>query len=195
MITGKTLHSVLIISEQQKGADVISGLLDRGTYSPVRTALSGSEARRLLLSCRYDVVIINTPLPDEFGNELALHAAENTGSGVALIVRNELFDEMCSKVENFGILTIAKPISKQLFHQAFKLLASFRNKWEKYEAEKRKLQAKNEELRIVSHAKCVLVEYLKMSEARAHRYIEKQAMDMRTTKRAIAEGILKTYEN
>ena len=37
--------------------------------------------------------------------------------------------------------------------------------------------------------------HLAFSEAQAHRYIEKQAMDMRATKRAIAEEILKTYES
>jgi len=34
-----------------------------------------------------------------------------------------------------------------------------------------------------------------MSEAEAHRFIEKQAMDLRVTKREIASRILKTYEN
>ena len=38
-------------------------------------------------------------------------------------------------------------------------------------------------------------QYLNMSEAEAHRYIEKQAMDMRMTKKQVAESILKTYEN
>ena len=37
--------------------------------------------------------------------------------------------------------------------------------------------------------------HMHMREPEAHRYIEKQAMDRRTTRRAIAEGILKTYEN
>ncbi|MBO5438043.1 MAG: ANTAR domain-containing protein, partial [Thermoguttaceae bacterium] len=32
-------------------------------------------------------------------------------------------------------------------------------------------------------AKCVLIEYLNMTEADAHRYIEKQAMDLRRSKR------------
>ena len=42
--------------------------------------------------------------------------------------------------------------------------------------------------------KCILVEYLRMSEQQAHRYIEKQAMDMRTSKRNIAENILKNVQ-
>ena len=50
------------------------------------------------------------------------------------------------------------------------------------------------EVRIINRAKCCLIEYLKMTEPQAHRYIEKQAMDLRQTKREIAESILKTYE-
>jgi len=34
-----------------------------------------------------------------------------------------------------------------------------------------------------------------MSEPEAHRYIEKQAMDMRITRRKVAEQILRIYEN
>ena len=34
-----------------------------------------------------------------------------------------------------------------------------------------------------------------MTEPQAHRYIEKQAMDLRITRREVAEGIISTYEN
>ena len=51
-----------------------------------------------------------------------------------------------------------------------------------------------EEIRIVNKAKWALIENLKMSEEDAHRYIEKQAMDERTTKRIIAENIIRTYK-
>ena len=57
-----------------------------------------------------------------------------------------------------------------------------------------KLQSKIEEIRLVDRAKCALIQYLSMTEEQAHHFIEKQAMDMRTTKREIAEGILKSYE-
>ena len=39
------------------------------------------------------------------------------------------------------------------------------------------------------------MEYLHMSEQSAHKFIEKQAMDMRMSRREVAEGILKTYLN
>ena len=48
---------------------------------------------------------------------------------------------------------------------------------------------------MIDRDKCILIQYLNMTESEAHRYIEKQAMDMRTTRKTIAEGILRTYEN
>ena len=63
------------------------------------------------------------------------------------------------------------------------------------QAENAQLKQKIDDMRIIDRAKCLLISCLSMSEQEAHRYIEKQAMDMRETKRAIAEGILKTYEN
>lgn len=52
----------------------------------------------------------------------------------------------------------------------------------------------SEDIKIINRAKQVLITRLSMSEPEAHRYIEKRAMDMRLTKRAVAESILKTYE-
>ena len=50
-----------------------------------------------------------------------------------------------------------------------------------------------DELRLIARAKRALKLYLNMSEAAAHRYIEKRAVDMRTTKNEVAKNILKTY--
>ena len=44
----------------------------------------------------------------------------------------------------------------------------------KLEEENRKLQVKIEDIRMIDRAKYVLMEFLKMNEAQAHRYIEKQ---------------------
>ena len=51
-----------------------------------------------------------------------------------------------------------------------------------------------EEIRLVSHAKWVLIDQLKMSEPEAHRYIEKLAMDRCVTRRAVAQDILSIYK-
>lgn len=194
MFSENTPQYVLIVSSTEKGAELISTLLDLKLGGSVTVAKSGGEARRLLVSGNYGLVIINAPLSDEFGHELACRAAEDATSGVILMVKNEMFDEICHRVGAYGVLTVAKPVSRQFFYQAVKLLEAVQAKWMKLEKENRKLEGKLEELRVVSRAKCLLVEYLHIGEREAHRYIEKQAMDLRVTKKVIAEDILKTYD-
>ena len=86
-------------------------------------------------------------------------------------------------------------MNRVIFWSALKLVNATYNKMYKLKRENNKLLHKIEDIRMIDRAKCILIQYLNMTEAEAHRYIEKQAMDMRATKRIIAEGILKTYEN
>lgn len=46
-------HSVLIVSGTQKGAAYITELLSPREFAPMTTALSGGDARRLLLRRSY----------------------------------------------------------------------------------------------------------------------------------------------
>ena len=57
------------------------------------------------------------------------------------------------------------------------------------------MQEKMTDIRTINRAKWLLIENLNMSENDAHRYIEKQAMDTRSTRREVAEGIIRTYDN
>jgi response regulator NasT len=74
------------------------------------------------------------------------------------------------------------------------LLLSFRVKIKKLESKADKLQQKLEDDRLVSRAKILLVERLKMSEQDAHHYIEKMAMDRCVKKTTIANDIIRMYE-
>ena len=192
MLYLKALFSVLIVSGSQKGTDFVTEILDSNIFTPISCAKGGAEARRMMSECEYDIVIINTPLTDEFGHELALHAAEKA-SGTILLVKNEIFDEVCSRVEDSGVLTISKPVSRQLFYQTAKLIIAQNGRLANLERENRKLLTKLQEQTVISRAKCVLIEVLHMTESQAHHYIEKQSMDMRTTKAGTAEDIIRTY--
>jgi len=195
MVACENTYSVLIVSSSKTVESTLSELLDARTFRPIFTASSGSEARRLLISNSYDLVIINSTLSDEFGYDLALQVVENASLGVILLVKSESFDDMCNKVEDGGVLTVAKPISRQFFYQITKLLIAVGRKCHQYENENKKLQVKMEEVRLISRSKCVLIQYLNMNEAQAHKYIERQAMDMRISKKLVAENILNTYCN
>lgn len=195
MSANKTQYSVLIVTGTEKGISFITEMLDPVIYNPVIPLKSAGEGRRMLITNKFDLVVINTPLTDEFGYEFALTVAEKKDSEIILIVKNEMFDEISYRVEEYGILTVSKPLSKPFFHQVLKLCAATSEKLKIFKTENLRLQGKLEEQRTVDRAKWALMQYLSMSEAQAHRYIEKQAMDMRISKISLAENIIKTYES
>ncbi len=183
---------VLIVSSGEKGRTQWEKLLEEGGFRELGFAASGGEARRLLLSGDWDILVINAPLSDEFGHQLAMDAAEE-GYGALLAVKSELWEEVSARVSSFGVLTLGKPFSRGIFAQALGLLQASQAKAEKYRIENEKLRMKLEELRIISRAKCLLVEYLHLNEEQAHKYIEREAMEERKTRRAVAEEILREY--
>ncbi len=188
------MNNVLLVSSNDKGTDMLAMLLKSESSYSVSVVANGAEARRVLITNSYDLVIINSPLLDEFGHELALMITENTASAVVIIVKVEIADQISAKVEDYGVLVVTKPINRLLFFQAVKLANASRRRMLGIHNENVKLQTKIEEIRLIDRAKCALIQYLNLSEPQAHRYIEKQAMDMRMTKKEVAEGILKTYE-
>ncbi len=196
ILKGKAvMENVMIVSSSDKGVLYISEMLNSALVCIITAVRSGSEARRMLLERDFDLVIINAPLRDETGESLALHVASKEIIQVILLVKREFFEVMSAVCENEGILTISKPVNKYIFMSALSLARSAYNKLRKVHHENDQLRKKIEDIRIVDRAKCILISLFNMSEKEAHRYIEKQAMDMRITKRAVAERIIKTYEN
>ena len=155
----------------------------------------GIVSRRRCITFHFVMVLINAPLPDEFGHDLAVSVTGSTDTGVKLLVKNELAEDVSAKVENFGVFVLPKQINRSLFYQSVKLITDSCKRLNGLRRQTVQLENKIEEMRLIDRAKCTLMQYLSMTEPQAHRYIEKQAMDMRLTKRAIAESILNTYES
>ena len=183
----------LIISGSEKGIDSVAGFLKSCGCGSVTIVSSGSEARRMIPHDDYDLVLINTPLKDEFGHQLAVKLCESTCSGVILICKADLAEEMENRTGDYGVCVVSKPLNKQELTKALHTGSAFRHRLLTLQKENNKLRTKLEEMRYVSRAKCLLITEQGMTEEAAHRYIEKQAMDMRTSKKDVAENILKTY--
>lgn len=193
MTSGRTQYRVLIVSAVEKIYEYITEILPPGEFSPILRAASAGEAKRMLVSDEADIVIINTPLPDEFGTEFALNLSGGT-AGVLLLVKNDYFDQVCYKVEREGVLTVGKPSSRQTLYGAVKLAAAMSARLAKMERKNKTLQEKMADIRTVNRAKWLLIENLNMTERDAHYYIEKQAMDMRLSRHEVAENIIRTYD-
>lgn len=188
------MNSALIISHSEKTAVSLTEVLTETSLTNITTISNAGEARRMVIDNDFDLYIVNAPLSDEFGENLAIDLSEKETGQVILLVRAELFDQVSEKVEECGIMTIAKPISRPMFWSALKLASATHKKINAMQKQNKKLIQKIEDIRIVDRAKCMLISYLSMSEQEAHRYIEKQAMDMRTTRRKVAEEILNEYQ-
>ncbi len=189
------LETVLIVTASQQSQTSLLQLLKDFEKTTVDFASNGAEARRIFSERDYDLVIVNTPLPDEFGDLLASDIAEDTLSGVLILVRNEMEYEIEHKLSNTAVFVLGKPLSRILFSKAVRLLNATKIRMSGVKKENIKLQKKIEDIRIINRAKYILIEYLSMTEPQAHRYLERQAMDLRLTKIEVAKHILSTYEH
>lgn len=79
---------VLVALPGEKNRAQWERLLGEEGFREVAFAASGGEARRLLLAGAWDAVVVSAPLPDEFGHQLAMDAAEE-GPGVLLAVKSD----------------------------------------------------------------------------------------------------------
>ncbi|MCL2072030.1 MAG: ANTAR domain-containing protein [Oscillospiraceae bacterium] len=189
------MENALIVSRLEKGTDFFKESLNVAGVSQITALVSCGEARRLLVEREFDLVIVNAPLQDESGEKFARFVAAKNTSQVILVVKSEFFDAVSAACEGDGVLTISKPLNKSVFWSALSLAKSALIRIKRMQSENLRLVQKIEDIRIVDRAKCMLISYTNMDESEAHRYIGKQAMDMRCSKREVAEGILKTYES
>ena len=140
-----------------------------------------------------DIAIINTPLSDDFGIQLAIELSERNIC-VLTFVKGDRYEQIAYKLEGYGVITLAKPVDRASLVISVRMLKAMRAKLVKMETQRSSLESKMREIRLVNRAKLLLVERLSMTEEEAHRFIEKQAMDSCVKKGEIAENIIKTYE-
>ncbi len=185
----------LIVSAGASSNEYISARLTELGYSRPLIVPSGAEARRRMLESDFELIVVNAPLPDEFGHELCADAVEKTDAGVVLLVKAAAAEQLLTPMSEQGVLLVSKPFSNTLFLQAIHMAAASNHRLQYLRQENNRMQEKLAQVRLVSHAKCCLVEQEKMTEAEAHRYIEKRAMDTRRDRTEVAQEILDSYDN
>ena len=186
-------HSILIVSASEQFDAIVKRSL-KG-FTTINFVKSGSLARRSVMEKEYDIIVVNSPLPDETGIDLALDTAENSRASILLVVPKEIYEDVLERVTDLGVLVLPKPFPKGRVDKAVRFLAAIQKKSLKLEKKVLSIEEKMEELRLVSRAKILLVEKKHMSEDEAHRYIGKAAMDNGVSRKRIAEKILEDIED
>lgn len=188
-------ESILLAGGTEKGRALLQSLIPPGRFEHARVCLNGAETRRAFTEEDWAVVVINTPLGDESGLELAIEMAHQSSAGVLLLVKADLAETVAMRVRDDGVLVLSKPVARPLFDQALGYAMAMRNRLLTVHAENVRLEKKLNELRTVSRAKCLLIERQRMTEEQAHRQIERMAMDTRQTSLAVARSIISRLDN
>ncbi|MBO7406115.1 MAG: ANTAR domain-containing protein [Clostridia bacterium] len=187
------VYSVLVVSASDKFNQALPEFFPVPVYSPLNIVSNVVSARRALSERDFDLVIVNSPLPDESGIRFAIDTVSGYNSVVLFLARPEQYDDAFDRLAEYGVFLMQKPVSRQGFQLAAGWLVSARERVRRTERKTQSIEAKMNEIRLVNRAKWLLISELKMTEPDAHRYIEKQAMDRCVSKRQIAEEIIKTY--
>ncbi|MBR1393154.1 MAG: ANTAR domain-containing protein [Ruminococcus sp.] len=186
------MESVLIVSAG-KASQTISALISE--YFPdwqQSAALTGKEAKALISDRAFDMIVINCPLPDGSGEELWQYAGECSDAGIVLLVPPEQYEELCRRAKVTGAAVVRKqPLAKAGFEYTLGLVSGFRRRLLGREAPQDKTA---QELQNIGRAKLALMHYLKFTEQQAHRYLERQAMELRIPMNEAALRVIKMYD-
>ena len=188
-------YRILVVTAVAKFREQLTPLLPESVSFTLDLAASINEAQRKATDRTYDFVIVNTPLPDDFGVRFSIDVSTRSGTVAMLLVHTDFYDAVYGKVFEHGVFVLRRPTSPALVRQAFDWLLATRERLRSLEQKSVSLQDKMDEIRLVNRAKWALISHLNMTEDAAHRYIEKQAMDRCVPKRTIAEDILRTYKD
>lgn len=176
---GETLDNIVLAAREYGFEDI--------------SVSDGNGSRDLLSEKRFDMALVNTPLEKEFGLDLAAFASKQ-GCGVIISAASKLCDEISKKIGVLDAFVLPRPMNKATLLQTFRFVMLANETKNGLNSKTEALENKLRDMKLIDRAKCVLVEYLRISEADAHRQIQKRAMDMRVPQVVIAQDILKTYE-
>lgn len=186
-------NSILVVSGSEQFDAKVRGALPEKGLIFVDKKKTATLARRALLERRYELVIINAPLTDEMGYDLAMDIVEEYGSSVIIATPPEIYDAIWDYVADYGIMVILKPLDPDHISKGIRFLLANQNRVKQYVEQMQKLEDKMEELKLVSQAKILLMEQKHISEKEAHRLIGKEAMDHGVSRKMVARSIIDTY--
>ncbi len=167
-------------------AQVIGRYLPQLKLSAEVTASPAEEIPALLLEKPADAVILSSA---DF--ELAAEISEHFCTVVLVMAMADEIEDLRPACCLSGILCAGA----EELETVLPLLAAMCMRLRSVRAQTSTLRRKLDDTRFVNRAKLLLMTRLNMSEAEAHRYIEKTAMDTGAKRREVAESIIRTYED
>lgn len=168
----------------------LSEMLAEEGYDVVAQAADGEQAVALAIEHRPDLVVMDVKMPKLDGISAA---AQIAAARIAPVVMLTAFSqrELVDRAREAGAMAyLVKPFSKSDLVPAIEMARSRYEEVIQLEAEVSDLTDQLATRKLVERAKSILQEALEVSEPDAFRWIQKTAMDLRTSMRQVAEGVI-----
>lgn len=183
-------HSILAVSCEKTLIPLIRRSLQSACIMSIESVDNAAGARRRILERYYTMLVINSPLLDESGVELAIDAANQLNSSILLIVSGSVYMQTLERVTDYGILVIEKPLPVHRISHAVRFLTAHQTRIKELEQRVQSAEDKVQEIRLIDKAKFYLIERKHLTEDEAHRYIGKTAMNHGVSRKRAAQQIL-----
>ncbi|MGH8967979.1 MAG: response regulator, partial [Actinomycetes bacterium] len=150
----------------------------------------GDRKRNLAEELRPDLVIMDVKMPRRDGIDAASEIAAKRSAPVVILTAFSQ-RELVEKARDAGAMAyLVKPFSKHDLVPAIEMAVSRFAELQMLEAEVADLTERLETRKAVDRAKSVLQQQLELSEPDAFRWIQKTAMDLRLSMKAVAQGVV-----
>lgn len=171
--------------------DLVEMLREEG-YQVVGEAADGEQAVELAAQLKPDLVILDVKMPKMDGIEAA---SKITGDRIAPVVILTAFSQrdLVMRARDAGTMAyLVKPFAKRDLVPAVELAVSRFAELQALEAEVAGLTDRLETRKVIDRAKGLLMTKQSLSEPEAFRWIQRTAMDRRTTMKAVAEAVVES---
>ena len=157
------------------------------------TADGLDEAERKLAQLDPALVVWQCDAPGLPALRQCVRLAEGSEAVFLLLVRPGTYEAVWRFVQAAGICVMSWPAPQEVFRQTLRNLLLLKKSLRAMQEKTDQLQSQLQDMKRIQKAKSLLMNQLGMSEADAHRWIEKAAMDRCVKKREIAETLIRMY--
>ncbi len=173
--------------------DLIEMLREAG-YNVIGEAANGREAISLARHLKPDLAILDVKMPEIDGISAAeVIVSEKLAAVLMLTAFSQR--ELVERARDAGAMAyLVKPFSISDLTPAIEMALGRYAQIQALEAEVGELGERLEARKLVDRAKGVLMANLGISEPEAFKWIQKAAMDQRTSMSAVSEGVLAHYQ-
>ena len=185
-----TTHRVLVAEDDSLiRMDLIEMLREEG-YDVVGEAPNGQVAVELTESLAPDLVIMDIKMPVRDGIDAATEIAEKRLAPVVMLTAFSQRD-FIDKARDAGAMAyLVKPFTKADLVPAIEVAVSRYQELKQLEREVATMNERLETRKLVERAKGLLMEKQALSEPEAFKWIQRAAMDRRTTMKAVAQVVV-----